>query len=253
MQRSTIASAIGITASAVLCSGTALAQQQNYNAPTRGFTLERGTIAEEGSAAVDLATGMGGMGDINQLGGTSGGIRLGTPGSEVIINQSNMSGAGTGTDMFVKAGMQPLDLEGNRIDWNVYGGLSFVDIDPDGQNQPDTDYYNIGAGAAFTMDIDRLKLNVNPELVLDDSQPDRDTRFEFGFGAHYQLPDTEFGRFSPGIEYTVISADVQDDNLLTAGTRWSFNDRISMDFMVLADAGTTTFGLPGFVRLNAAF
>ena len=253
MHRSILASAVIATASASLFAGSAMAQQQSYNVPTRGFTLERGGIAEQGSAAVDLATGMGDMNDLDQLGGTSGGIRLGTPRSEVIINQSNMSGAGTGTDMFVKVGMNPLDLEGNRINWNVYGGLSYVDIDPDNQNQPDTDYFNIGAGAAFTMDIDRLKLNVNPELVLDDSQPDRDTRFEFGVGAHYQLPDTEFGRFSPGVEYTLISADVQDDNLLTVGTRWAFNDRISMDFMVFADAGTTAFGLPGFVRLNAAF
>ena len=253
MRKSSLATAVIATASASLFAGNALAQQQNYNEPTRGFTLERGGIAEEGSATVDLATGTGAMGNINQMGGSSGGIRLGTPRSEVIINQSNMSGAGTGTDMFLKAGMKPLDLEGNTINWNVYGGLSYIDIDPDAPNQAGRDYFNIGAGAAFTVDIDSLKLNVNPELVLDDSQQDRDTRFEFGFGAHYQLPDTEFGRFSPGIEYTVISADVQDDNLLTVGTRWAFNDRISMDFMVYADAGATAFGIPGFVRLNAAF
>lgn len=253
MHKSILASAVIAAASASLVTGNALAQQTTYNEPTRGFTLERGGIAEEGSAAVDLATGIGAMGNVNQLGGTAGGIRLGTPGSEVIINQGNMSGAnGTNTDMFVKFGMQPLDMNGNNINWNVYGGVSYIDIDPDGQGQG-TDYLNLGAGAAFTMDIDALKLNVNPELVLDDTTPDRDTRFEFGFGAHYQLPDTDFGRFSPGIEYTVISADAQDDNLLTAGTRWAFNDRISMDFMVYADAGATAFGIPGFVRLNAAF
>lgn len=253
MHKPILASAVILTASTSLFAGSALAQEKNFNVPTRGFTLERGGIAEEGSAAVDLATGIGAMGNVSQLGGTSGGIRLGTPGSEVIINQSNMSGAnGTNTDMFVKVGMQPLDLNGNSVDWNVYGGLSYVDIDPDGQGQG-TDFLNLGAGAAFTMDIDELKFNVNPQLVLDDTTPDRDTRFEFGFGAHYQLPDTEFGRFSPGIEYTVISADVQDDNLLAAGTRWAFNDRISMDFMVYADAGATAFGIPGFVRLNATF
>ena len=253
MHKSILASAVIATASASLFAGSAMAQQQSYNVPTRGFTRERGGIVEEGSAQVDLATGIGAMGNVNQLGGTSGGIRLGTPGSEVIINQSNMSGAnGTNTDMFVKFGMQPLALNDNNINWNVYGGVFYIDIDPDGQGQG-TDYLNLGAGAAFTMDIDALKLNVNPQLVLDDTTPDRDTRFEFGFGAHYQLPDTDFGRFSPGIEYTVISADAQDDNLLTAGTRWAFNDRISMDFMVYADAGATAFGIPGFVRLNAAF
>ncbi|TVP60681.1 MAG: hypothetical protein EA349_01010, partial [Halomonadaceae bacterium] len=85
-------------------------------------------------------------------------------------------------------------------------------------------------------------------------------------GAHYNLPETNIGRFQPGLEFTLTTRDAADgssvDPSLMLGTRWLYSENVSLDLVVL-NFGTATdeltgdgqdqVSIPGFVRLNVTF
>lgn len=228
---------------ALACAATgALAQSStNYTGPTRGFLLERGLIAEPKSFSVDLATG---IGDQN-----IGGVRIGVPNSEIIIN-SALNGDTDANEIALKWGLAPIPADTVRINTAVYGGLSHIDFEDDQGN--DVDYTNVVLGAAFTVLEQGLILNVNPELEFADDERD-DTIFNLGFGVHYNLFDTEYGRFQPGAEVTFVSGGEDDDTVIDLGMRWLVKEDITLDFVVFHGDSEDVTSLPGIVRLNAAF
>ena len=241
-------------ATATLSAG-AVAQTQGYNEPTRGFMLERGSTAPNKKASVDLRTG--GNQDF------SAGVRLGLPGSELVLNHSRINPRTSQNEALFKVGLRPLKAGDDVIiNWAGYGAVSHYDPD-----QPNRDAVtNLGAGAAFTADVDQFILNVNPELVFDDGARGdaSDAYLNLGMGAHYSLPETEFGRFEPGVEVNVTTredrfGDSVDPSLML-GSRWLYNERVTLDVALiqarpqngLADAPTEV-SIPGYVRLNVAF
>lgn len=238
----------------------ALAQDQTYNEPTRGFMLERGTTAPNKRASVDLRTG----GDQD----FSAGARLGLPGSELVLNHSRINPRTSQNEALFKVGLRPLEAGDDVvIDWAAYGAVAHYDSD-DARQQGYTEESttNLGAGAAFTADVDQLILNVNPELVFDDGARNEasDAYLNLGMGAHYALPETDFGRFEPGVEVSVTTREDRFGNSvdpsLMLGTRWLYNENVTLDVSMIqatpedgmADASTEV-SIPGYVRLNVAF
>ncbi|KAA8978278.1 MULTISPECIES: hypothetical protein [Gammaproteobacteria] len=250
---------LALTTAAV--STGALAQNQSYNEPTRGFMLERGTTAPNKKASVDLRTG----GDQD----FSAGVRLGLPGSELVLNHSRINPRTSQNEALFKVGLRPLQAGDDVvIDWAAYGAVAHYDSDDAQQQQGYTEESttNLGAGAAFTADIDRFILNFNPELVFDDGARNdaSDAYLNLGMGAHYALPETDFGRFEPGLEVNVTTredrfGDSVDPSLML-GTRWLYNENVTLDVSMiqatpnngLADASTEV-SIPGYIRLNVAF
>src|SRR5690554_3558865 len=122
--------------------------------PTRGFSIEHGTIAEKGAVSVELADGVNGFGA---------GVRAGMEKFEVVVN-SGQVGSGTGTDAIVKFGLPALEgLSELDHGWAVIGGVSMYDQD-DGN-----DYFNLSAGVAFTAAVVSLSFIVIPALLVNDS------------------------------------------------------------------------------------
>lgn len=250
-----------LTVATVAVSTAALAQNPEYNEPTRGFMLERGTTAPNKKAAVDLSSG--GEQDF------SGGVRLGLPGSELILNHNRISPSRAQNEAIFKMGLRPLQTGNDTtINWAAYGAFSHYDPDERGNGESNT---NMGAGAAFTADVDQFILNFNPELIYDNGAENEasDVFLNLGVGAHYALPETDFGRFEPGIELNMTSredaAGNSVDPSLMIGTRWLYNEDVTLDIGMVtsnpngigaesasADA-STEIGVPGYVRLNVAF
>lgn len=239
----------------------AVAQNQNYNEPTRGFMLERGTTAPNKQASVDLRTG----GDQD----FSAGVRLGLPGSELVLNHSRINPRTSQNEALFKVGLQPLQAGDDVIiNWAGYGAFAHYDADEANPQAgyPEDSTTNMGAGAAFTADVDQFILNFNPEIIYDNAaqQEASDVYMNLGFGANYALPETDFGRFEPGVEVNLTSredrfGDSVDPSFML-GTRWLYNERVTLDISMiqatpdngLADAPTEV-SIPGYVRLNVAF
>lgn len=205
--------------------------------PTRGFMVERGAVAAKGSASVDLATG-GGY--------SAGAVRLGLGSSEVIINRDSFEDRDV-TEGIFKYGLPSIGaLSEIKHELAVYGGVSFYNTD----NDASEDFLNLRVGAALTADVNGLILTVAPELVRDDLLDD--TYLNVGAGAYFNLGQTEYGSFQPGVEVIASSAD-DADTIVNVGIRWAFNDRITTDFVMLQMNDDTNIAFPGFVRLNASF
>lgn len=211
------------------------------SAPTRGFALERGTVASEDTFSVDLATGA-----FN----TGGGIRIGLPNSELLLNQ-NLHGAGANEGV-LKWRMSRFEIgDGKPVLWALYGGIAHIDDDA-GQ-----DYTDFVFGGAFTTETENAIFDFNPELVLTDSDPNNSTALNLGFGAHFKMPENRIGRFQPGAEIVFINGPDNDDTEITLGVRWLFHDRATLDLAVvnLSVNGTNRDinGIPGIARLNVVF
>src|SRR5690606_15809962 len=128
--------------------------------PTRGFMVERGSVAAQGAASVDLYTG----------GGYSGGaVRLGLGKGELVLNSGKVvSGLGINTSEAVfKLGLSNLNgMSEMKHSLAVYGGVSVLDVDGGAS------YTNLMVGAAFTADMNGLLLTAAPEFIIDDLADD---------------------------------------------------------------------------------
>src|SRR5690554_7214002 len=224
------------TALAVAISSAAVAE------PTRGFSIEHGTIAEKGAVSVELADGVNGFGA---------GVRAGMEKFEVVVN-SGQVGSGTGTDAIVKFGLPNLDgLSELKHGWAVFGGVSMYDDEETvaGNKVGDT-YFNFSAGIAFTAEVDALSFTLTPTLIVDDALDE--TYLTFGAGAYFDLGETSFGSFKPGAE-VIVSTLSGMDTILNLGVRWGINERVNVDLVPVQIGNRDTLSLPGQIRLNAAF
>ncbi|UZK04443.1 hypothetical protein [Venatoribacter cucullus] len=210
--------------------------------PTRGFMVERGSVAAQGAASVDLYTG----------GGYSGGaVRLGLGNGELVLNSGKVvSGLGINTSEAVfKLGLSNLNgMSEMKHSLAVYGGVSVLDVDGGAS------YTNLMVGAAFTADMNSLLLSIAPEFIIDDANDDN--YLDVGLSAHLKMAKTQYGTFQPGIEVVATTAD-NKDTLVAVGVRWEYNDRLTLDIVPLqignAWGQEDTISLPGQMRLNARF
>jgi|SRR5690625_1552404 len=204
--------------------------------PSRGFILERGTVADLGEASVDLRTG-----SVD----TSGGVRLGLPRSELVLN-SSLEG-GSRNDIALKWNFGTLNLGTSApLQTAGYVGLSHFDLEGTDSET------NFVVGGAFTMEWSDFLLNFNPSLMVADD--DRDANIiNLGVGAHLKLARISFGEFQPGVEFVYVNGGDFDDNLLSLGTRWIYNDRLTLDFSIVTNGARDLTSIPGVIRLNAAF
>ena len=206
--------------------------------PTRGFMVERGSVAAQGAASVDLYTG----------GGYSGGaVRLGLGKGELVLNSGKVvSGLGINTSEAVfKLGLSNLNgMSEMKHSLAVYGGVSVLDVDGGAS------YTNLMVGAAFTADMNGLLLTAAPEFIIDDLADDN--YLNVGLAAHMKLAKTQYGTFQPGIEVVATTADGAD-TLFGAGVRWEYNDRLTLDIVPLQFGGVDVISLPGQMRVNARF
>ncbi|SRR5690554_708178 len=229
-----------------LASASSLAQAQTPSSatelgPTRGFSQEWGQTASYSKVSADLQTG---------AYDTGGGIRLGIDNSELIIN-SDLISEDTNEAIF-KLGMGSFQAGSFTVDWAPTVGIALQDTD-------DVDTKNFMVGAAFTGRAQDLILNLQPAIARLDVENDNtgadysDTVLQLGLGAYYVLPETRFGRFMPGVEFTLIEGDDYDEDILNIGVRWVYNPRVVLDLVVIHRSDYDVSGLPGIARLNVAF
>lgn len=223
------------TALAVAISGAAVAAE-----PTRGFSIEHGAVAEKGAVSIDVN---------NNLSGTSAGVRAGFGMAEVVIDSGQVGGQGnlTGTDAIVKIALPALQgLSELKHSWSAFGGVSVYD------NDTPAKYTNLSAGVAFSAEVDALSFTVAPALIIDDTFPDTETYLNIGMGAYFDLGETSFGNFKPGVEVGVSTLDGAD-TMVNLGVRWGINERVNVDLVPFQVGGTDVLSLPGQIRVNASF
>ena len=212
---------------------------QNYQAPSRGFIIENGTVSGLDRVSAELYSGSGNL-------NTGGGIRLGLSNAELILNSN--SNANNQNDLLLKWAMKDYKLNAETshvINWSALGGISHVDTDT-------IDSFSFQFGASATIDADAASFTVTPTLVHIDINDIDDTYINLGLGAHVGVIDTLSGLFSLGAEAIITTQDDQDD-LFAFGARWSYNERVNIDLIPLVLGGTDLKGLPGMVKLNIVF
>ncbi|KZY68950.1 hypothetical protein A3742_16330 [Oleiphilus sp. HI0071] len=219
--------------------------RSNYNEPTRGFYIEHGTVAKNRDASIELHSGS----DSIDAGG---GVRLGLPGAELIIN--------SGLDeydenqLLLKYGLPDLQLGGeggSNVHWAFTGAYSRTELEDENGNDL-IDQINLKLGAAFTVNADAATFTLAPRFVYADGDQRDDTFVELDLGAYVGIIDTQAGLFSAGVEALFTTADNTDDTY-AAGVRWAYDSKLNIDFVPLVFSNRDLVGVPGLVRVNYNF
>lgn len=235
---------LGLFSNQLLAEQTTL--KKNYQEPTRGFFLEHGTVAASGQASVELHTGS----TSNDSRNTGGGIRLGLPNAELILN-SGLNSYDENSAL-LKWGLPRENAEGTQktpIHWSLLAGLGHTDIDSDAGDSTQT---SLKLGISASIKADAGLFTASPKLVYADNDVDDDTFFELDLGAYVGIIETEAGLFSVGAEALITTADDRDTTI-ALGTRWLYNERINLDIVPFVFSDSDLVGVPGLVRLNIAF
>lgn len=226
-------------------------QGRVYNEPTRGFLIERGNVYETKKISVDVASG--GAGEGNSL---TGEVRAGVPGGELSFRGSEGTGMGT-----YKFGLPGFDLgDSNPLDWSVYGGFGYQDLDDAGKAK----FFRAGLPITMSFIEQRLLLSVVPEFYYYNVEPDvgddeDGTILSLGLGGYYNVADTDYGKVQIGLEYVFNEGDddgysCADDNSAALGVRWLYNERVNMDFVFYQNrCDRDSTNIPGFARINIVF
>jgi hypothetical protein len=240
-----------------------------YQEPTRGFFLEHGKVNNSGKASLELHSGAATIDN-------GGGIRLGLPGAELILNSGltnsgSTIAASSANDATIKFSLPPLgndDGENSNFDWAILTGISSLKSDAPIANNSDQLHFKVGIAATLQADAATITIAPSIRYVSNDASkltPATNTNgtfFELGLGGYLGLIDTEAGLFSAGLELNITTQD-NVDNQLTLGARWAYNENINIDIIPVVlnnnnirtptSNSDDTVGLPGLVRLNVAF
>lgn len=217
----------------------------NYNEPTRGFYIEHGTVAKNRDASIELHSGS----DSIEAGG---GVRLGLPGAELIIN-SGLSEYDE-NQLLIKYGLSDLQLGGeggSNVQWAFTGAYSRTELEDENGNDI-IDQINLKLGAAFTVNADAATFTLAPRFVYADGNKRDDTFVELDLGAYVGIIDTQAGLFSAGVEALFTTADRVDDTY-AAGVRWAYDNKLNIDFVPIVFSNRDLIGVPGLVRVNYNF
>jgi hypothetical protein len=231
LQSVLVASALSVAVSSVAVAGDL----------SRGFLIEQGNVAKQGTASVDLGVNGGYF---------SGAARLGLGKAEVVLGEEKSDSANK-SEVLVKLGMPAFQgLSEMKHGWAIYGGLSAASFDSGAAK--DARHLNLIAGVAFTGQIDALEFTAAPELVINTYANESEVYVNLGLGGYFNLGKTQYGSFKPGAEVLVTTQDGAD-SLFGAGVRWEFNDRVTIDALPVVIGGSDELALPGQLRLNAKF
>jgi len=220
-----------------------------YQEPTRGFFIEHGVVAPSGRASVELYTG---SNELNALMSSGGGIRLGLPNAELILNSG--FDEYDSNEALLKWALPRQNKEGTKqtpLHWSVLAGVSHTDIDREAAGA-DTTLTSLKLGLAMTVQADAGLFTATPKLVYADNDVDSDTFVELDLGGYVGLIETEAGLFSAGVEAIFTSEDNRD-NSFALGMRWAYNERLTLDIVPVVLSNNDLTGVPGLVRLNVNF
>ncbi len=215
-----------------------------YTPPSRGFFLEQGRVNSGEQVSIELHSGA----DSLENGG---GIRLGLPQAELILNNGLAFSNGSSNDASLKWQLPPIKSGEQQTTepfrWAFITGLSLINFDDSNNDQT-----SMKLGVAATITADAATFTLAPSLVYSDIADNSDSFLELGFGAYAGLIDTESGLFSIGAELNISTQEDRDTSALL-GARWSYNERINIDLIPLMFSNNDMLGLPGVIRLNALF
>lgn len=215
-----------------------------YNEPTRGFFVEHAMVAPVGQASVELYNG-------DDVFGSGGSIRLGVPKAEVIISNDVL--VPDTNEVLVKWAMNDFAVSAKEstqsIKWSLLGGLGHQDVDTGLLEGKQT---NLKLGVIASTDIDAVTFSIAPKFVFADGDIRDDTFLNIDVGAYIGIVDTQAGLFSFGFE-SIVSTEDDVDNLFFLGGRWAYNNHLNIDVVPFAFGGSDLIGVPGLVRINAAF
>ena len=234
--------------STMLLGQHALAQDtaRNYNEPTRGFFIEHAMVAGQGKVSAELHSG---SDDVD----AGGGIRLGLPNSELIIN-SGIS-AYDENEVKLKWGLGDLLKQSSQseTEFNLAAILAVSHVDnEDANGNKGVDQTNAKLGAAFTVAVDAATFTLAPTIVHVDGNIKEDTFVTTDIGAYVGIIDTQSGLFSMGVEALFTTEDNVDHSYAVGG-RWAYNERVNLDFVPFVFSKGDRIGFPGLVRLNVGF
>ena len=247
MSKLNLAALLGLSVAFISQGATAAETnpRQKYNEPTRGFFIEHAMVNGTGQASVELYSGS----DALESGG---GIRLGLPKAELIINSG--SGGYDEDEVLVKWGMPPLNTSEQNskgIQWSLIAGIGHLNVDTE-NNAGDYEQTNVKLGFAATVEADAGIFTLAPELVIADGDAVDDNFVNVGLGGYVGLIDTQAGLFSVGAEALFTTMDDTDDTF-SLGGRWAYNKHLTIDVIPFVFSDSDLWGVPGLVRLNATF
>lgn len=213
-----------------------------YAEPTRTFFTETADVAAKGSVSLDMEYPF----DNNGTGiGT--GVRIGAMGGEILLNNSNSAGP-NGEFVSNSIGYKKT-IQKNLA---AYGILNYYNDDAFGDAVTD-----IALGVAFTLEQKQMTININGELITDDSgtlRGDETTIFLKGslkVSMDQVLPNSSF----------IAELALEDNDFIETasafGIRWQPSKRVTTDLIVYIDNGDPASekitGIPGYIKLNLAF
>jgi len=215
--------------------------KKQYNEPTRGFFIEHGTVSKQGQVSLELNTGSGNFDN-------GGGIRLGLPNSELIINSGfDANGSNSALLKYEMKDFKTSNNSSNAIQWALLGGVSQFDVENGTHNT------SAVLGVAATVGADAGTFTLSPQLVhSNSSSTESDTYVNVDLGAYVGVIDTASGLFSLGVEGIFTTQD-NTDNTFAFGGRWAYNERVNIDIVPLILQDNDLTGFPGLVRLNVMF
>lgn len=215
--------------------------KKQYNEPTRGFFIEHGTVSKQGQVSIELSTGSDSFDN-------GGGIRLGLPNSELIINSGiDANGSNSALLKYAMKDFKTSNDSSNAIQWALLGGVSQFNIEDGAHNT------SVVFGLAATVEADAGTFSLSPQLVhSSNSSSESDTYVDIDLGAYVGVIDTVSGLFSLGVEGSFTTQD-DTDNSFAFGGRWAYNERVNIDIVPLILQERDVSGIPGLVRLNVVF
>ena len=215
--------------------------KKQYNEPTRGFFIEHGSVSGQNKVSIELNTGSDGFNN-------GGGIRLGLPNSELIINSGfGTNGSNSALLKYAMKDLKTSNESSTNIEWSLLGGISQFDIEDGSHNT------SAIIGAAATIKADAGTFTLSPQIIHSSaSGTESDTYLDIDLGAYVGVIDTNSGMFSLGIEGMITTQD-DIDNTFAFGGRWAYNERVNIDVVPVILGNSDISGVPGLVRLNVAF
>lgn len=208
--------------------------------PSRTFFTETADVAANGSVSLDLEYIF-----ADTAGGT--GVRIGGMGGEILLNNRNTPAGGTDEFLSTSIGYKKA-MQKNLA---AYGILSYINDDTLAEA-----YTDFALGVAYTQPMDKIRININGEILTDDSKFLRGETVIFVKGAIQFDIDNLLANSSLIAEVALEDSDFLE-TAMTLGMRWQPSKRVTTDFIIYADdgnpAGDKVTGIPGYIKLNIAF
>ncbi|MES0326882.1 MAG: hypothetical protein ABUK13_01710 [Gammaproteobacteria bacterium] len=233
----TIHSLLFVSLSAV---ATASAQAADTS---RIFFEQTATTLSKGDVSVDLEYSF-------ISAGVATGIRAGAFGGEIMLNSASDTHTG-----FANSSIGYKKSIGKGL--AAYGIVSYFD---DGTVANSST--NIAVGAAYTMKSGDITLNINPELVSDDSiapagpRAGKNTVFVKGLAA-YKLKQVPVSL----VAEVILDNNAALERVINLGARWQPKKNLTVDMIVYSDLGSSGVAganveyksIPGYVIVNYLF